>query len=198
MEQNCGNCVYMDVHDHIDRSEWGYGKYTGYKCTEKRQYMHPEKDGHSCSYHRFIEDKGNDGCFITTIVVKMCGFSENSKALKTLRRFRNRILQNTEDGRNALKMYDVIGPVIAQKLSEEKDSRLLGYKIYSEDLMPALEAIENNEYYEAMVLYKGMVERLSYQLDIKIDVNNYEYDSDVKNKEMGHGTARVHKVNVKN
>ena len=201
MEQKCGNCAHLNTHDKKEAGSWFSGYHDEYYCQDLKKYVGMD-EGKNCNYWRECPHNQNNnggGCFITTIVVSMCGFDDKkSRALNILRNFRNRVLQNTVEGTSALKIYDVVGPQIAARLSEQAGNKQLGYKIYSEDLLPVIGALEKNQYYEAMTLYKAMVERLAYQYGISMDVDGFEYDSSVTPEQMGHGTARLHKQSVNN
>ena len=148
----------------------------------------------------------------------MCGFGDNARILYTMRQLRTK-MQETEEGQEKLKKYDVEGPIIAQKLAEESEPLLFGYKIISEYLIPtagevqkaedaslirtANEAEYNNAIKKqnmhlmaAENRYCEMIDHLKNRYGIKEDSTQYEYDSSVLPIQMGHGTARVHKVSV--
>lgn len=198
MDQNCGNCIYLDLYDKSERSEWGMGKYTGYWCKEERKYMHPEKDGKYCRYHQEKPNTYNsNSCFITTVVVNILGQDDNCQVLKTLRSFRKNVLIKTNDGIELLKMYDVIGPSIAKNISLDDNKRLLCFDLYANYIAPAAELVIKEKYDDAKSLYKAMVNYLQIKYNISFNSKNYVFDSSVKIDQIGHGTAMVHKVNVK-
>ena len=167
-------------------------------CKEGRGYKEAD-EGKNCpdaSPAPGYEFKTYDGpCFITTAVVGMCGFADDCRVMTNLRKLRGR-LQTTRAGKQLLKMYDVIGPQIADKLVEEDEQLLTGYKIISEDLIPTACEVENQKYTIAANRYCEMIDHLKNRYGIKEYSTQYEYDSDVTPAQMGHGTARVHKVSV--
>ena len=169
-------------------------------CKEGRGYKGPSegKDCKDASAAPGYEFKTYDGpCFITTAVVGMCGFADDCRVMTNLRKLRGR-LQTTRAGKQLLKMYDVIGPQIADKLVEEDEQLLTGYKIISEDLIPTACEVESQKYTIAAYRYLNMVKRLAYRYGITLNQDQYAYDSDVTPEQMGHGTARVHKQSVNN
>lgn len=191
-EKNCGNCVYLNT---------SYQRETRrgmeYKCTERGSYYRPDENRGGCRYYQQkAPNDSSSNCFITTIVVNMCGFDDtNSRLLNTLRKFRGNVLQQTSDGEEYLKTYDVIGPVIAKCL-ETEDNKELAYRLYSEGIMPVSLAIENNEYVKATELYKNLVYRLAERYNIPTNIDGYEYDKSVTNEQKGHGRARIRKINA--
>lgn len=224
VEQQCQYCNNWDK-----RNQKTSSRLMCY-CDKGRGYKEPD-DGKDCSDASALpgyEFKTYSGpCFITTAVVNMCGFGDNARILYTMRQLRTK-MQETEEGQEKLKKYDVEGPIIAQKLAEESEPLLFGYKIISEFLIPTAGEVQKAEvlhaklksskqdetkeetaeriaketeeadkhYKNAEEKYCEMIDRLKNIYGIKEDSSEYEYDSDVKPAQMGHGTARVHKVSV--
>lgn len=234
VEQQCQYCNNWDK-----RNQKTSSRLMCY-CDKGRGYKEPD-DGKNCPDASALpgyEFKTYSGpCFITTAVVNMCGFGDNARILYTMRQLRTK-MQETEEGQERLKKYDVEGPIIAQKLAEESEPLLFGYKIISEYLIPtagevqkaeallaklksskqdeksnllnkAKKRLEESKRYKAKLTeeadkhykkaedkYCNMIDCLKNLYGIKEDASEYEYDSDVRPAQMGHGTARVHKVSV--
>lgn len=192
MEHICNECIYYDKHNKKTSSKMMF------YCNNIGTYKEPD-DGKKCIHYSGYSNKGSyksQNCFITTIVVDMCGFSdEQSRLLNTLRWFRGNILQNSEFGQEYLKLYDVIGPQIAENLALEDDKEL-AFKLYSEGIMPVAQNIEEENYVDATTMYKTLVYRLAEKYNISTNINDYEYDINVKSDEKGHGKARVYKRTV--
>lgn len=215
VEQQCQYC------NNWDKDNKKTSSYLECRCKEGRGYKAPD-EGKNCPDASALpgyEFKTYSGpCFITTAVVNMCGFGDNARILGSMRKLREK-MQLTPEGQAKLKKYDVEGPLIASKLTEESEPLLFGYKIISEYLIPtagevqkaedaslirtANEAEYNNAIKKQNIhlmaaenRYCEMIDHLKNRYGIKEDSTQYEYDSDVTPAQMGHGTARVHKVDV--
>lgn len=191
VEKGCQYCANWD------RSNQRSSFRLACRCKKGRGYKEPDegkdcRDASPLPKYEFKEH--NSPCFITTAVVNMCGFNDDCRVITNLRVLREE-LQDTEQGQELLKMYDVIGPVIASKLSEEEEQLLTGYKIISEDLIPTAFEVEKQDFNSAANRYLDMIKRLANRYDILIDSSKYAYDQDIMPNQMGHGTARVHKKN---
>ena len=196
MQQECGRCVYLDTHDKKEVGDWFNGYHDEYKCTDKRKYVGLH-EGKNCRYFREAPQNQSSGCFITTVVVNVLKHDDNCKILSTLRRFRDDVLTTDEDGLSLLRMYDVLGPQISECISNDEDKLLLSYKLFANFIAPAAEFVKKCDFEKAKCLYVRMVHFLQIRYNICLNYNNYVYDDNVTIEDMGHGTARVHKVSVK-
>ena len=197
MSQKCGNCIYLDPHDKKEFGNWFSGYHDEFYCRDLHKYVSLE-EGYSCRYFRELPRKSDySGCFITTAVVNIYGYSDNCEILTILREFRNNVLQKSQFGIELLKEYDVVGPIISKKLYEDKNNTLVIYKLLSAYLYPIVEYIKKKDYNKAVDEYIHMINYLKVTYNVFINSNEYEYDFSVKKSEYGHGTARVHKVSVK-
>ena len=133
----------------------------------------------------------------------------------------NNIITSLEFTPSSIRL--VTGYVFQEKVfvleAMESEPLLFGYKIISEYLIPtagevqkaedaslirtANEAEYNNAIKKQNIhlmaaenRYCEMIDHLKNRYGIKEDSTQYEYDSDVTPAQMGHGTARVHKVDV--
>lgn len=102
-------------------------------------------------------------CFLTSACVSYYGLPDNCYELETLRNYRdNYLLQNT-NGKNLVKEYYVIAPVIAKTISKHPQKEKYYTYIYNR-VQRSCRAIESLQlekasriYYEMVVYLKGQV-----------------------------------------
>ena len=178
----CAECTYFDWKNKKTSSRdyrW---------CKEMHTYKEPTDS--SCRY--FIKrEKAETGCFITTVVVDVLGYSDDCWILNTLRKFRKNIMQKDYRYADLLLSYDAIGPQIAESLNNMPEKEQISLLVCQYYLIPICKLINDENYTSAVNLYVGMVRFLQNQLYVEDDVNNYTYDDSVLPEEKGHGRARV-------
>ena len=178
----CGSCSHLNPND---KASGGYK----YWCSYQRAYY--PLDDSVCSHYDYDKSRDFDelyrqdnpsGCYITTIMCDILKYSDNDPRLNVLRRFRDEVLQKDKKYANILWEYDVIGPMIAKSLKEEKEevAREICLNLYHKYLTYMITYIETNNYDKAVLKYTEMVNLLknTYGLN-NIDINSLnknEYD----------------------
>ena len=192
MAHTCSECCYLELdHDTKDGKYW---------CSEKWEYKYADEQ-ECCRYctdsHRsgsvaesarnFSKDsqRSTTACFITTALCKILNMADDNIYLNTLRGFRNNYLQKNKEGTDILMNYDVIGPRICESLDNDNDRLIKASILFSNFIVPAVNAIMNNEYSKAIQIYKEMTKGLVqfYKIDDSTNVNI----EDVDMTKAGHG-----------
>lgn len=168
MANYCGNCAHYDLNQ---KEYWG----DRYYCTKTCKY----KESNDKACYNFVErpEKGYQpaGCFITTAVCEILGYTDDCELLVTLRNFRENYLKKTKEGRMILQEYDQVGPMISCYLRQEPviNSIVLTTKY----IIPCVDLIKRKKYIEAIVLYETMVQTLKEQYNLTDYRVNYNLDT---------------------
>lgn len=177
--EKCGSCVYLD----INRSD-SSNKYK-FWCSDHRNY-YPVND-EICSYFKYFFDESKDyelvasleyhsDCYITTIVTKLLGLGDNNELLNTLRLFRKNTLQTNPMYKNILMEYDIIGPIIADCI--ENDRELYDINVLEKYIRYCVSLVKQGKETEAVTIYINMVNMLKEIFNIsfeQVKCDNYDY-----------------------
>jgi len=204
-EKECAYCAYMDKSTKCD------GKY---KCEVFKDWRYADDDvAKDC--RRFCEIFWRDidiaksaveeskkyrraAFYIVTAIAEILGLDENSFDIGTFRNFRDDIVDHNPDYTQKLIKYDIIGPVIANKLKSLPNRVEVAEDLYNIYIKGCVHYIEKgnlataetmetelykgailegtltkpaNYYYnKALSLYAEMVERLSFEFDVQYDI----------------------------
>lgn len=83
---------------------------------------------------------GGKRCFVTTACCVMVGLGDECFELTALRRFRDRVLARSEDGRRDIRLYYEIAPLVLDEIERRGDGELLRRLYFSHILPCALAA----------------------------------------------------------
>lgn len=191
MDKYCGNCTYLDL-----STGNCYGKYYCNKKWDRHLATDSACPSYTKAYSRnnstiknavdFSNSHTNSNCYITTILCDLLGLSDNNYYIETLRHFRNNYLQNNDKYKSLLVEYDIIGPMIANNLKIDKQSRMISAKVFYNYISPIVSLINDKMYEDAIIRYIMMVEKLKNLYGINRIVTCYEIDEcDIKLS--GHG-----------
>ena len=154
-----------------------------------------KNDGYDCPWYKSAYGSGS-GCFITTVTCDILGKDDHDSVMDGLRRFRNEIMQNSEEYSSVLKMYDKIGPVVACRLLHDVNREEKAKELYSK-LEGFAKKIEDGEYKTASAGYVMMTLKLVSLYGLKeyyrnIRNGNFGYkDGEFDQKTAGHGKKTV-------
>lgn len=145
-----------------------------------------------------IGDNNFNGCYITTLICSILGYTDHCYVLTEMRNFRNNIMQKESKYFDILLEYDVIGPIIARNIYEEycktenKDMWTRFYQLY---LLETAALISSEKYKEAVCKYEQMMNTLKSYFGIHdIDLTTYQKDYDMSMG--GHGKLKVRELTV--
>lgn len=102
-------------------------------------------------------------CFISTVVYHAVNRDDDCYELQTLRYFRDNVLLKDKNGIELVNEYYQIAPKIATRLEGKNDNVLYQY-ILDNYLSKTIGYIENQDFENAIALYKDMVSFLENQI----------------------------------
>ena len=187
MSDYCGQCVYFDTNQ---KELLG----NRYYCTKTCKYK--EVNEQSC-YNFIVKPDGGykpAGCFITTMICEMLGYDDDCDLLTKIRLIRENYLKKTDEGRLLLQEYDIIGPVLSNKLSSE--SLLYSLLLTQKYLLPCYELINDNKFKEATNVYINMVTELKNKFSYALDNANLDYNMHSLEDDLGKGRVRIQTIKV--
>ena len=196
LESYCAACTYLGEKGDSDGKYYCDRKGEYHYATDSKCYSFCEAYSRSNSSRQNMFDysKGHQGsgCYLTTIMCELLEYPDNNYYLNTLRDFRNNVMKPNPKYIPLLITYDMVGPMIARKLEEDKYGKDIAKLFFNHYISKAVSAIEEEKYSEAINIYKAMTETLAANYGINmniVDVNKLDYDKRL----LGH--ARVRKLN---
>ena len=165
-EDRCGSCYWLRS---MSSDSYLYNQ----SCSDRGHCIErgicPYPDETTCSDYKNRETYSNSnysassqntssGCYITTIVCELVGFSDNCKILETLRAFRNKMQQDPKY-REILFEYDTVGPQIAKNLKENKEFDLANGMLDAY-IFPTVYLLREGKEEEAVKKYVTMTKAL--------------------------------------
>ncbi len=103
-------------------------------------------------------------CFITTAVCQTMDKPDDCYELNAFRRFRDEYMSQTEHGKALVEEYYTIAPAIIAYLNLCTDYQLRYRQLWTNYLLPCLEALQERRYSECEHLYTQMVYALKEEL----------------------------------
>ncbi len=197
-EGQCGSCGrFQDKSKNIPYDTRNSEYIKGF-CNWYRSYYYPTES--NCD-HYVGRSSSSGGCYITSIVCDVLGYSDNCDVLTTLRNFRNNVLQKDEKYISLLYQYDTLGPLIADSIADNYvDNRKRGYYpaksimgqylqscdktfirgIYDSFILPIVGFIKNGDNDKAVSQYIRMTSFLQecYGIDYDEEIpSNYDFQN---------------------
>ncbi len=102
----------------------------------------------------------DDGCFITTAVMKaqLDEFSDNCRELTMLRRVRDEYIAHLPNGPEMLAAYREFAPVYVELISKRPDAETVWKLLYDEYILEAVKHAEAGHFRKAYLVYLLMLE----------------------------------------
>ena len=102
----------------------------------------------------------DDGCFITTAVMKaqLEEFSDNCRELTMLRRVRDEYIAHLPNGPEMLAVYREFAPVYVERISKRPDAETVWKLLYDEYILEAVKHAEAGHFRKAYLVYLLMLE----------------------------------------
>jgi len=193
--------------DLCDFYEWQSGLFCGdYYCQKKGATITTDTYNKYCKNYNYNNcpiykeaSNSSSSCFITTVVCNILKKRDNDEILQNLRLFRNDILHTNKEYHDILKEYDIVGPILADCIINDKDKTKMAAFLYYHVLIPISNRIIQKNYDDAVEKYYLMTLSLVNYYGIKHQYNgikkdknylNYEFDP----KTSGHGLKKIKKV----
>lgn len=136
----CDDCGHYDPNDTNWRG-WGY-------CAERCQY-YPKSD-RACNKFTNKPDYVPD-CFLTTAMCHIFGMDDNCYILNVMRNFRDTILVNDPKYHTMLAQYEVIGPVISERLYKDPHRAYVADYYFENYIYDIVVNLSNGTNYEEVV-----------------------------------------------
>lgn len=194
----CSECTYLNLNKERDKDgqfwceeklEWFYAD-----SAECKSYCKADNRSSSVaeSHRKYSKEKqSSGGCFITTMLCEILGLKDDNIYLQILREFRNNYLQKNPNTINILKEYDFVGPLIAQKLKNDPNNKIVAREYFCNYIIEITEDIYNSRFNNAINRYIDMTNELMemYKLGVfKLTIakpNEFSYEEDYSS--YGHG-----------
>ena len=145
LQYECGSCKYylFEREDETNKCTH-YGKY--YDCNDR------------CNYWEEANEVSGGGCFLTTACCQYKGLPDNCYELETLRRFRDEVLFEKEEGIQLVKEYYRIAPGLVKKIEAmpDKERTEILENIYQK-ILQVLNKIKSGDNEGAIARYYSMV-----------------------------------------
>ena len=194
LESFCASCTYLGEKADYNGKYWCSKKGQDMYACDSKCYNWCEAYGRSTyarenMYENSRSHSSGGGCYLTTAMCNILNYPDDNYYLQTLRTFRDTVLKQDVKYYPLLVTYDVIGPLIALNLSQDKDRVQIANTMFTNYISKAVSAIEENKTNEATNIYLAMTNALAerYNVNTKIITINPE-DIDVES--LGHGRAR--------
>ena len=163
----CGSCVHMNTNDYTGHKDHCY-------CTYRRQYYNLTES--KCSYYKYDPNKDyydlNHRWYIVSVICEVLGLSDDYECVSLLHNFRINVLEKDSRYNDILAEYDIIGPIIANLLKSDCESKALCQRLLQLYLTKVLNLIKNGNNVEALKEYLDMVNLLKDIYDIKDILND--------------------------
>jgi hypothetical protein len=101
--------------------------------------------------------KSQGCCYLTTATVRSLGLPDDCGPLTTLRRFRDEVLLGSPAGARAVAEYYATAPGIVAAIDQLPDSAAIYQEIFDHRIAPAVAAIRQGRYPEAIAIYQRLV-----------------------------------------
>lgn len=167
-----------------------------YYCAKNEKYVNSDTYYKYCRNYDYndcpiYKQQDSSGCYLTTIVCDILRKSDDCIVLNTMRKFRDQELQNNPEYIDLLKKYDMVGPIIAKNIQNDKNNVILSNYLYSSVLEPVCKHIENKEIEKAITLYEVMTLSLVNYYGLKKFYNGIDLsDERYYTTSLGHGKVR--------
>ncbi len=136
-------------------------------CTEYCRYEDP--DSKACGKY-FVPRNPKNRYHITTKIVEKLGLGKESFVYQTIEDLREKALENNPYYEGIVEMYDIIGPVVAEELYEDKEFGFQNCIIaLNEFIIPTCMEYSSGNVPGAIDIYTTMVEELMQVYGITLE-----------------------------
>lgn len=121
--------------------------------------------------------------YITTAICDTLGLAKNNLFLRSINSFRDKLEQDPKMYKQ-LEIYDIVGPIIANKINGDKEIAL---ELFNSSIVPVCNDLFKNDYRSALIKYtnmtKGLIEQYKDSVSIGLDV--YKMSEDIGQVKYG-------------
>lgn len=170
-----------------------------YYCMKKQDYVNSDTYYRYCRNYSYDEcpiyKHEEDGpCYLTTVVCSILKARDDCYVLEILRGFRDNVLQKDPKYYDILKRYDAIGPIVSEKIINDKNRLDVATNLYYHSLKPICKYIKVNEFDKAISLYTEMTLSLIDGYGLKEKYDNIDLnDNNFNLNSLGHGRVLTNK-----
>ena len=200
--ENCAYCTYLDLENcNSDGKYW---------CDRQleRHFANDPKCSSFCKAYSRADSAIKNAidiakshqeeplCYLTTMLCSILKLKDDNLYLKTIREFRKNVLQKDEKYKPLLVEYDIIGPKIAESLSNDPLRRKIAEVHFYKYITDIFYYIINNNTEEAVYEYKQMTNSLKsfYKLDNYSITTEQIDNADIE--KSGHGKYIQKKITL--
>lgn len=196
MAEYCGECAHLDLNN-----KETYTSRDRYYCNECHRYRELTEKACYSFLRNPSQGKENggytpSGCYLSTIIVNVLGYSDNCNLLQILRNFREKVLKVVPEYLDLLFEYDTIGPIISEKIANYENRMDLCLSITNDYIIPYSTLISKGEYIEAISLYRKMLNALKsfFKIEADFQMPSQEEISKIDYETLGKGRIRAPKL----
>lgn len=187
----CGDCIYLNLKDKKYGNEYycpKTGKYRPINYSGCGDWKNDKGKTNSSAYQR-------GGCYITTICCNILGYADDCEVLTCMRMLRENYLKPNKEMHPILQEYDIIGPMISERINKDDEKEKLAMELLKIFLIPCANDIKKGEYALATHTYINMFNLLK----IKYGFNGMQYvPENTPLEELGKARIRFSKTIVDN
>jgi len=199
----CSECTYLDLNKEYSSSDGRFWcentldwHYANEAACRRECYAYGRSSSAAKSYKEHSErcQSSGGGCYLTTITCEILGLPDDNVYLRTLRKFRKEKLQKDDKYKEILVQYDIVGPIIAERLRCEERNGVIAKNLLNLGISKTVFQIFNGQDLEAIKTYTTMTELLIQACEIDVELTKEQIDAADITK-SGHGmyvkTAKV-------
>lgn len=200
--KTCSECTYLNLKNEKSSSdgrfwcekdlEWHYANESA--CRRECYASGRSESVAEAALKHSERCQSSGGCYLTTITCELLGLPDDNIYLKALRKFRKEKLQKDDQYKEILVEYDIVGPIIADRLRKEERNGIIAKNLLNLGISKTVFHILNNQDLQAIETYTTMTKLLIEACNIDIKPT----EEQIKNADIntsGHGmyvrTAKV-------
>jgi len=196
LESYCAACTYMSESEDCGKYYCSKQREDRYACDAKcRNFCEAYSRSDSSRknmYNRSYDANSSGGCYLTTIMCQLLGYEDNNYYLNKLRYFRDNVMKVNGEYVPLLITYDVVGPMISNKLVNDKYGHEIAQVYFDNYITKSVRAIEEGKDKDAINIYMAMTESLAEKYGINMAFIEPNISSEIDMNNLGH--ARVRKL----
>jgi len=106
---------------------------------------------------------GGGGCIVTSACTEAKGLPDDCHELQTLRKLRDWMKGNLDDGNKLVAEYEGLAPAIVEAINERPDAKTVWSRVYDKFIKPAVDLMEQGNNGVAVKVYKDGILELAHE-----------------------------------